>query len=203
MERENQQLIISISREYGAGGHEIAVMLAERFNLPLIDEDSIAQHFADEFNFDFDEVKQYSGKPFNRLLHRQIKGYTNTLEDNLSQMQFDYLREKAAAGESFVVVGRCSETVLKDYELMTAFFVLADEPDKVRRVMEREGLSEEEAAYTARRGTRDRKSYHNYYCSEKWGDSRLYDMCINTSKIGLEKATDVMELYVHRRMAGM
>ena len=66
-----------------------------------------------------------------------------------------------------------------------------------------EGLSEEEAAYTAKRGTRDRKSYHNYYCSEKWGDSRLYDMCINTSKIGLEKAADVMELYVHRRMAGM
>ena len=56
MERE-QQLIISISREYGAGGHRIAAMLAERFGLPLLDADSIARYFADHHDFDYDEVK--------------------------------------------------------------------------------------------------------------------------------------------------
>ncbi len=196
----DKQLIISISREYGAGGHDIAVMLAERFHLPLLDADSIARHFADNHNFDYDEVKKFSGKPFNRLLHRQIKGHTSTIQDNLSQMQFAYLREKADRGESFVIVGRCSETVLEDYEGMVAFFVLADEEDKVRRVMEKEGLNKTDASYAARRGTWSHKTYHNYYCKGKWGDSRLYDMCINTSRLGLEKSADVIEAYIRRAM---
>lgn len=200
MSEDKKQLIISVSREYGAGGHEVAALLAERFGLPLIDAHSIAQHFSENHNFDYDEVKQYSGKPFNRLLHRKIRGHSNMIEDNLSEMQFDYLREKAAAGESFVIVGRCSETVLKEYDALVSFFVLADEKDKVRRVMERKGLNEEEALYASRKGTRSHKSYHNYYCKGKWGDSRLYDMCISTSKIGTDGVADVIEAFIRKRM---
>lgn len=199
MSEDKKQLIISVSREYGAGGHEVAALLAQRFHLELIDADSIARHFADNHNFDYDEVKQYSGKPFNKILHRTIQGHTNTIQDNLSQMQFDYLKNKAAAGESFVIVGRCSETILQDYEGLVSFFILADEEDKIARVMAREGLDETDAAYTARRGTWNHKSYHNYYCKGKWGDSRLYDMCISTSKIGTDGAADVIETFIRKR----
>ena len=153
MSEKKKQLIISISREYGAGGHLIAQILAEKLGLELVDADSIARYFADNHNFNYDEVMKYSGKPFNRIIHRTIQGHTSTLEENLSRMQFDYLRKKAANGDSFVIVGRCSETVLEDYDCMIAFFILADEEDKVKRVMEREGLNEYDARHTARAGT--------------------------------------------------
>lgn len=200
MAAKQKQLIISISREYGAGGHLIAQLLAEKFNLELVDAQSIARHFADEHNFDYDEVIKYSGKPFNKILHRTIQGHTNTIEENLSRMQFDYLREKADRGESFVIVGRCSETVLKDYEGMVAFFILADEEDKIKRVMEREGLDKYEAENRARAGTRNHKAYHNYYCKGKWGDFRLYDMCINSSRFGPEKTAEILEHYIRKMM---
>lgn len=196
MTDNKKQLIISISRECGAGGHDIAVILAERFGLELIDAESIARHYADNHNFDYDEVMRYSGKPFNKILHRTIQGHTSTLQENLSQMQFEYLRQKAASGESFVIVGRCSETILKDFEGLVSFFILADEETKVRRIMERQGLNEFDAEVTARRGTWNHKSYHNYYCKGKWGDSRLYDMCINSSRLGIERTADVIENYI-------
>ena len=196
MSDKEKQLIISVSREYGAGGHEIAGILAEKFEIPLLDADSIAQHFADSHNFDAEEVKKYSGKPFNKILHRTVQGYTNTIQDNLSQMQFEYLRELAEAGESFVIVGRCSETILSEYRALFSVFVLADEKDKVARVMEREGLNETDAGYTAKRGTWNHKSYHNYYCKGKWGDSRLYDICVNSSTLGVKRTADMLELYI-------
>ena len=197
MSEKKKQLIISISREYGAGGHLIAQILAEKLGLELVDADSIARYFADNHNFNYDEVMKYSGMPFNRIIHRTIQGHISTLEENLSRMQFDYLREKAANGDSFVIVGRCSETVLEDYDCMIAFFILADEEDKVKRVMEREGLNEYDARHTARAGTWNHKSYHNYYCKGKWGDSRLYDVCINSSRFGPEKTADILKNYIN------
>ena len=200
MSEERKQLIISVSREYGAGGHEIARILAEKFGLELLDAESIARYFADQHNFDYEEVRKYSGKPFNKILHRTIQGYTNTIQDNLSQLQFEYLKQKAAAGDSFVIVGRCSETMLKDFPALVSFFILGDEETKVRRVMEREQVNEYDARAIARRGSWNHKSYHNYYCKGKWGDSRLYDMCINSSRLGLEKTADVIENYIREKI---
>ena len=199
MSENRKQLIISISREHGAGGHRIAQMLADVFGIELVDAHSIAMHFSEKHSFDYDEVIKYSGKPFNKILHRTIQGHTNTIQENLSRMQFEYLREKAEKGDSFVIVGRCSETVLKEYDALVSFFILADEKDKIQRVMEREGLTEAEAKDRARAGTWNHKSYHNYYCKGKWGDSRLYDMCINSSRLGLEKTAGVIAAYIREK----
>ena len=197
-EKNSKQLIISISREYGAGGHELATIMAERFDLPLLDAESIARYFADNHNYDYEEVKKYSGKPFNKILHRTVIGHTNTIEENLSRLQFGFLQSKAEKGESFVIVGRCSETILKEYPGLISFFVLADEDFKVKRVMEAEkDVTEAEAAAIARKGTWNHKSYHNYYCKGKWGDSRLYDVCINSSRFGPEKTADILENYIN------
>ncbi len=198
MSEKKKQLIISVSREYGAGGHLIAQILAEKFNLELVDAESIARHFADNHNFNYEEVMKYSGKPFNKIFHRTIQGHTSTIEENLSRMQFDYLRDKAKKGDSFVIVGRCSETILKDYDALVSFFILADEEDKIKRVMKREKLGKNDAKRQCRSGTWNHKFYHNYYCKGKWGDSRLYDVCINSSRFGPEKTADILEEYVCR-----
>lgn len=108
-----KQLIISVGREFGSGGHEIAEMLAKKFDLKLYDK-NLLQNIAQEKEVDAQNIEKYDEVPRNMLFSRTVKGYSNSMEENVAQMQFDYLKRKAKEGESFVVVGRCSEVILKD-----------------------------------------------------------------------------------------
>ena len=131
-----EQLVISISREFGSGGHEIAAKLAERLDLVFYDR-SMLDEIAAGMNADAAELHKYDEKPTNRLLSRRVGNHTNSYEEIIAQFQFDYIRKKAESGESFVVVGRCSETVLKDYAWLMSVFVTGDKAQKIQRVMER------------------------------------------------------------------
>ena len=117
-----------------------------------------------------------------------------------ANMQFDYLKKKAAAGESFVIVGRCSETILKGFDGLVTIFVLGDPDVKAERIRKVYGVSEEEARRMMKREDWNRKSYHNYYCKGKWGDSRNYDFSINSSRLGIEKTVDMLENCIRARM---
>lgn len=115
-------------------------------------------------------------------------------------MQFEYLQKMAEQGDSFVVVGRCAETVLKKYEGLISIYILADAEAKIRRIMETDGVSRMEAEVLMRRRDKERKSYHNYYCVHKWGDSRNYDICVNSSRLGINGTADMLEDYIRARM---
>ena len=116
------QIIISISREYGSEGHTIAKQIAKDLGLPFYDRNMLDE-IAKEKGFDPAVFAGVDEKPRNKLLSRRVKGYSNATEDNLAQMQFEFLRKKAASGESFVVLGRCSETILKEYDSLVSIFV--------------------------------------------------------------------------------
>jgi cytidylate kinase len=107
-----KQFIISISREYGAGGHCIAQMLSEKYNLPLYDK-SILENVAQEKGVNAKELEKFDELPKNRLFSRTVSGYSNSPQDVVAQMQFDFLNEKAQSGESFIVLGRCANDVLR------------------------------------------------------------------------------------------
>lgn len=195
-----KQVIISISREYGSGGHEIAKILAERLGMAFYDR-SMLDEIAKAMNTDVAELQKYDEKPVNRLLSRRVGNHTNSFEEIIAQIQFDYIQKKAESGESFVVVGRCAETVLRDYECLISVFVTGDREQKVKRVMEQYALSETEAYSKMRRHDRSRKQYHNRYSDAKWGDSRYYDLCINSSPLGIDKTVSVLENYVKQRIS--
>ena len=190
-----KQLIISISREYGSGGHKVAQELATRLGLPIYDR-NLLDAVAAEKDLTGTGLKKYDEAPRNLLLSRSVRGYSNSPEEITARMQFDFLKEKAESGESFVVVGRCSEDVLKAYDGLMSFFIIADEDAKLKRVQESRGVSAEEAEMIIRRHDKKRKSYHNYYCQTKWGDARNYDMTINCSRLGLGATADMIENYV-------
>ena len=116
------QIIISVSREYGSEGHTIAEQIAKDMGLPFYDRNMLDE-IAKEKGFDPAAFASVDEKPRNKLLSRRVKGYSNATEDNLAQMQFEFLRKKAASGESFVVLGRCSETILKEYDCLVSIFV--------------------------------------------------------------------------------
>ena len=193
-----KQLIISVGREFGSGGHEIAEMLAERFGLNLYDS-NLLDEIASEKNVDGYHFEKYDEVPRNIFFSRKLKGHSSSMEENIANMQFDYLQNKASKGESFVVVGRCAESILKGYPALVSIFILGDWEHKVERVKKLYHLSTAEAETYIVKRDKKRKSYHNYYCEGKWGDSRNYDISINSSKLGEEATVDMLVDYIQKR----
>lgn len=194
-----KQTIISISREFGSGGHWIAEKIAADLGLNLYDRNMLDE-IAKAKNIKVEYLEKFEEKPRNLILSRRVGAYSNSMEEIVADMQFEYLREKADSGESFVVVGRCAETILSEYPGLISFFVLGDKDVKLKNVMKHFGLNDAEAKAKIKRHDIKRKMYHNRHSDFKWGDSRNYDICINSSKLGLEKTAEILEEYVKQRM---
>lgn len=195
----SKQIMISISREFGSGGHEIAEKIAKDMELNLYDR-NILEEIAKEKDTKLEHLEKIDEKPRNLLLSRRVQGYSNSMEENLAEMQFEYLRQKADSGESFVVVGRCSETVLKGREGLYTIFVTGDREAKIEHTMKKFNLTEKEAVAKIDRHDKSRRRYHNYYSDFKWGDSRNYDICINASRLGVEGTAELLEDYVRKSL---
>lgn len=194
-----QQVIISVGREYGSGGHFIAEALAKHFGIAFYDR-ALLEKVAAEKNLDHQTLETYDERPVNKFLSRTVKGHSNSLQEHVAHMEFDYLRGLAEKGDSFVVVGRCSEEILKNFSSVITIFVLGDEATKQKRIETLYQLSPEEARAKMKRKDLKRKSYHNYYCRGKWGDSRNYDLSVNSSRTGIDKAIRLLIYYIESRM---
>ncbi len=194
-----KQLIISVGREFGSGGHRIAEELSKRFGIKLYDNNLLLE-VAEKHGGCHESIKKYDEVPKSRILSRTVRGYNNSPEDIVSQLQFEHMKELADNGESFVIVGRCAETILKDYPALVSVFVLGDYDEKLKRVTEKFGISQREAISLIKTTDKKRKSYHNYHCDLHWGDSRLYHISINSSCLGIEGTVDVLESYINKRL---
>ena len=194
-----KQLIISVGREFGSGGHLIAEKLSERFGIKLYDNNLLLE-VAEKHGGCAESIKKYDETPKSRILSRTVRGYNNSPEDIVSQLQFDFIRELAEKGDSFVIVGRCAETVLKGHPALVSIFVLGDYDKKLERVIQKYSLSEKEAKSLMKTTDKKRKSYHNYNCDLHWGDSRLYEVSINSSRLGIDGTVEILEDYINRRI---
>ena len=194
-----KQTIISISREYGSAGHEIGRKIAGDLGLKFYDR-SLLDEIATEKNMDVSVLQKYDEKPRNVILSRRVGNHTNSPEEIIAEFQFDFIKKKADEGESFVIVGRCAETVLKDFEGLISIFVTGERQNKINRVMKYFQISEKEAILKMARHDRKRKQYHNRHSDAKWGDSRLYDLCINSSPLGVDGTIRVLENYIQERL---
>lgn len=192
------QLIISIGREYGSGGHEIAEKLSKKLDLPLYDRNML-EEIAQDKNVDHSELQKYDESPKKKLFSRTVRGMSASNEHNVANMQFEYLKQKASQGNSFVVVGRCAETVLKGNDGLISIFILGDMENKINRIAKLRNMSIDEAKSTINRHDRTRKAYHNSYSDMKWGDSRNYDITINSSKIDLDEIVEMLLSYINKR----
>lgn len=193
----NNQLIVSISREYASGGRAIAQALAKRLGINYYDRNLLDEIAAERLG-DASKLKRFDEVP-KRFFTRTVRGMSSSAEEHVAQIQFDYLLKKAESGEAFVIVGRCAEEVLSEYPGLVKIFVLADEDQKIERVCQMRDVNVDEARGIMLRHDKKRKAYHNYYCDIKWGDSRGYDICINSSRLGIEKTTDFLESYIKAR----
>ncbi|MBO6214130.1 MAG: cytidylate kinase-like family protein [Lachnospiraceae bacterium] len=195
-----EQLIVALGREYGSGGREIARQISERLGITFYDRNMLDHMFEDEEQRD--AMSRYDEGVKMPFIHRTVRGFSNSVEENLAEMQFEFLRNKAASGESFVIVGRCGESVLKGIPGLVSIFVLGDMYQKICRIMEVYKVNEAQAIEKIGRHDRTRKRYHNNYSEIKWGDSRGYDITINSSKLGIDNTAEFLYEYILRRREG-
>lgn len=193
-----KQLIISVGREVGSGGHEVAEILAKHYNIPLIDK-NILEEIAEKKNVDATDMKDIDKKYVTPLFKRTVRGFSSSMQENIYLLQFEYLQEKAKAGESFVVVGRCGEDVLKEYDALVSIFVLGDKEAKKERIMRKYDKNEFMAERLMHEKDTERKRYHNSFCEGKWGDSRNYDISINSSVLGIEETAELLIDFIDRK----
>lgn len=193
-----KQLIISIGREVGSGGHEIAEILAKHYNIPLFDK-NILEDIATKKNVDASDLKDVDKNFVFPLINRNVRGFSSSIQENVYLLQFEYLQEKAKAGESFIIVGRCGEDVLKEYDALVSIFVLGDKEVKKARIMEKYDKNEFMAERMMHEKDTERKQYHNSFCESKWGDSRNYNISVNSSVLGIKETAELLIDFIDRK----
>ena len=193
-----KQLIIALGREVGSGGHEIAEILAKHYNIPLLDK-NILEEIAKQKNVDAAALKDIDKKFVFPLINRNVRGFSSSIQENVYLLQFEYLQEKAKAGESFVIVGRCGEDVLKEYDSLVSVFILGDKEVKKERIMQKYNKNEFMAERLMREKDTERKCYHNSFCEGKWGDSRNYDISVNSSVLGIEETAELLIDFIDKK----
>lgn len=191
-------MIITIGRQYGSGGRRLAQMLSEHFNIPLYDKDLINRvseetGIAGEFFKKVDE--QPSDSFFSMFLNSFSYGNSCNCEDSVLSgnslfcMQSKVIRNIAAEGDC-IFVGRCADYILRDRDGVLSIFVTADLEDRIKRVAEYEGISEQSAKDVIEKADKSRAAYYNFYTEKRWGRGSSYDICLNSSKISLEQCMD-------------
>ncbi|MDD3367678.1 MAG: cytidylate kinase-like family protein [Lachnospiraceae bacterium] len=182
--------IITIGRQFGSGGRELGKMLAEKLNISyydkeIIDSAAVISGLSKEYIAQNDEVVT------NSFLYSLVMGTRTltgqkTVEEIKMDAQREALKEIAAKG-SCVIIGRVADYTLRE-ENPFRIFISADENDRVQRVCKRDSLSKEEALKKIRKMDKLRAAYYNEYADAAWGKADNYDLCINLSKISMEKA---------------
>ena len=196
----NKQIIISIGREHGSAGHEIARLLAEKLNFPLYDK-NFFNEIAHQNGLDISDIAKYDEVPRKYFFSRTVNGYSNSPEVNVAELQFSLLKSRAADGDSFVVVGRCSDELLKFYPNFLSIFITADTKDKIQHIMQTENLTESQAQKEIVKTDKARSAYHDYYCKSKWSECKTYDLTINASRLGIEGTTEFLFQFINQYFA--
>jgi cytidylate kinase len=202
-------IVISIGRELGSGGKEIAEKLAERLGFKFYDRKLLEAAANDSGldttvfeNADERETSSFIGNLFSihGSLANVLSGDNCMDNDRIFAIQSETIRD-IADKENCVIVGRCAEYVLRDHPAMLSIFLTADHTDRVQRIMRGENLEHDAAVEFIEKNDKKRRSYHDYYATTLWGDAASYDVCINTSRLGVEGTVEFIKQLVAKRFS--
>jgi cytidylate kinase len=117
------------------------------------------------------------------------------LNMQIASAQFDTIRMLADKGNC-IFVGRCADYVLRNRKDLVSVFVMANKDFRVKTLMERKGIDADQARKLMRQVDKDRSSYYKYYTDQIWGEAENYELCIDSSKIGVDGAVEVIKAFV-------
>ena len=187
--------IITIGRQFGSAGREIGEKVAAHFGIPCYDKELLSRA-AKESGFCEEMIESHDERPTNSFLYNLVMdtysfGYNASsfmdmpISHKIFLAQFETIKKMASEGPC-VIVGRCADDALSDFDNCIHLFIYGEEKTKTKRIMEKYNLSESKAKDMINKKDKQRQSYYNYYSSKKWGRADSYDLCINSSLLGIE-----------------
>ena len=186
--------IINIGRSFGSGGGYVGQAIGKKLGIPFYDNELISK-VAEESGysktlFAGSEEKRslFSVSSFfaSSRLGYMDSGYVN--DNVMFNIQSEVIRSIADKGDA-VIIGRCADYILRDRKCLNVF-ICAPEEFRIQRLMKEESLSEEEAEKLMRRKDRTRETYYNYYTFGAWGQAANYNLCVDSSVLGIEGTAD-------------
>ncbi|WP_026654880.1 MULTISPECIES: cytidylate kinase-like family protein [unclassified Butyrivibrio] len=199
--------IITIGRQFGSGGREIGEMVADHFGIKCYDKELLSRA-AKESGFCEEMIQNHDERPTNSFLYNLVMdtysfGYNSSsfvdmpISHKVFLAQFDTIK-KIAKEEPCIIVGRCADYALSDLPNVLNLFIYGDEECKIKRIRERfsDITSNEKAREMMIKKDKQRQSYYNYYSSKKWGRADSYDLCINSSILGIEGTVKLIIQYI-------
>ena len=201
-----KNIIINVGRQLGSGGHDIGRMLALDFQAKYYDRELLnlaakESGFSEKFFEQNDEKKGFLKGLFNMQTSHISGGSmykTNFSQESLFQFQSDAI-QKAAKEGSCVFVGRCADYILRDFPNTVNIFITASMKYRINQIMNKQHMNYEEARKFIESKESKRAAYYNYYTGKKWGAAESYDLCIDSSTLGLVETEKIIAEFIRKR----
>ena len=203
----NDNIVVTIARQYGSGGHEVGEILAKEHNLVFHDK-SLIELAAQKSGIDMELLKKADEDVTPSFLYSIAVGnysvyplainmspYEMPINDKLFNLQADIIKEEADKAPS-VFVGRCADYILNNHKKIIKVYIYADVNERAKRIARLENISESDARVLIYKNDKRRANYYNYYTSLKWGKSDNYNLMIDTGALGVEGAAKIIGEYI-------
>jgi len=203
------KIILTIGRQYGSGGREIGQKLASAFGINYYDKELMAEAakssgLSREFFEKADEkvasslAYAYSvGFPYMGLFTPYADVLSN---DGLFKFQSEAIRKIADKG-SCVMVGRCADYILRDYPKCYSVFIHNTKENRIKRIMDAQHVTEEQAKELMIKTDKSRAAYYNYYTNKAWGVAASYDLSINVAVLGIDATVSFIKNFVEQKIS--
>lgn len=199
--------VITIGREFGSGGREIGRLLADKYGIPFYDKE-LLEESAKHSGICEDLFVRHDESVSNSFIYSLVMGtYPMSSDGRLNPemplnqriflAQFDTIKKLGQT--PCVIVGRCADYVLEDRPNKVSIFVTGNMHEKKRRIAERYDIEKTKLEDFIRKTDKRRANYYEYYTDRKWGQTKNYDLCVNSSLIGIEGAVRLISEFVEMK----
>lgn len=198
---KEQNTIITIGRQFGSGGKEIAEKIGKSLQIPVYDKEMLAVAAKDS-GICQELFESHDEKPTNSFLYSLVMdtysmGYSPNaymdmpINHKVFLAQFDAIKKLANKGPC-VLVGRCADYALDSYDNCLSVFIHANLDVRIRRIARMYDLTDAKAKDMILKTDKKRATYYNYYTNKKWGAAESYELCLDSSKLGIEGTTEAI-----------
>ncbi len=195
-------MIITIGRQFGSGGREIGMKLAKDLDIGFYDKEMLERASKDsgicKELFETHDEKPTSSFLYSLVMDTYSMGYSSStytdmpLNHKVFLAQFEAIKKIAEEGPC-VLVGRCADYALESYENVLNVFIRADLESRIRRIARDTDSTDAKAKDLIIKQDKKRASYYNYYTNKRWGDVESYDLCLNSSKLGIDGTVEAIK----------
>ena len=202
---EKTNTIITIGRQFGSAGREIGYRIADDFGIKLYDKEML-NRAAKESGICEELFEAHDEKPTNSFLYSLVMdtyslGYSSgsytdmPINHKVFLAQFDAIKKIAGEGPC-ILVGRCADYALEEFDNVLSVFIHADMNARIRRIARIYNLTDAKAKEMIQKTDKQRSSYYNYYTNKKWSDAESYDICLDSSVLGIEGTAEAIKQLV-------